>query len=181
MAMGDAFTMAAQENARISMGNHAGDRNSTIGSTGMGGGSSGGGSKNGEYVAVIPVTDMGLGLFLKDENGEVVIGGFRAPRNGTGINPSQRAGKREGKNCVWCLYISSTRGVVSSLGRGALDYGSDLVERYYYYYVSPGVRVGDVLVRVHGTRVNSVAETIAALRKSRLEQVSCRVCCSSST
>jgi len=86
MAMGDAFTMA-QEASRESFGSHSSSVSSTT---------SGGGSKAGqEYVAVIPVTDMGLGLFLKDEGGEVVIGGFRAPRNGTGINPSQRAGEEE--------------------------------------------------------------------------------------
>jgi hypothetical protein len=50
---------------------------------------------NGEYVAVIPVTEMGLGLFLKDENGVVVIGGFRSSRSGSGVNPSQRAGVRK--------------------------------------------------------------------------------------
>lgn len=65
---------------------------STQGTAGLNGTLGGGG----EYVAVIPVTEMGLGLFLKDENGEVVIGGFRAPRSGMGINPSQKAGVKLG-------------------------------------------------------------------------------------
>ena len=78
-----------------------------------------------EYVAVIPVTEMGLGLFLKDESGQVVIGGFRSPRTGLGINPSQRA----------------------------------------------GVKLGDILVRVNGVAVSTVAQTIGALRESRMEQV----------
>jgi hypothetical protein len=65
---------------------------STQGTTGLNGTLGAGG----EYVAVIPVTEMGLGLFLKDENGEVVIGGFRAPRSGMGINPSQKAGVKLG-------------------------------------------------------------------------------------
>jgi hypothetical protein len=60
-----------------------------------------------EYTAVLPVCDFGLGLFLRDEQGEVVIGGFRSPKHsgsstssGTAaapaVNPSVRAGVRVG-------------------------------------------------------------------------------------
>lgn len=76
-----------------------------------------------EYTAVLPVSDFGLGLFLRDEPGNrVVIGGFRSPKqqqqlphlpqglqSQQAVNPSVRAGIKIGDALLRVNNVPVTR------------------------------------------------------------------------
>ena len=87
---------------------------------------------NAEYVVVLPISDLGLGIFLRDESAEVVVGGFRSPKHVSGGGAGGNAGAAAGVN-------PSMRA---------------------------GIKLGDVLLKVNGVPVTSVAHTISVLRGS---------------
>lgn len=92
-------------------------------------------------MVVLPVSDLGLGIFLRDENGEVLVGGFRSPKHMSGAGGGGGGGGGHGG------------GHVTNPSMRA------------------GIRLGDVLLKVNGTAVHSVNQTIAVLRESRMEKV----------
>lgn len=97
-----------------------------------------------EYVVVLPVSDLGLGIFLRDESGEVVVGGFRSPKHLTGAGSGASGGGPGGNGTSATLTNPSMRA---------------------------GIKLGDVLLKVNGTSIHSVNQTISILRESRMEKV----------
>ncbi len=96
-----------------------------------------------EYVVVLPVSDLGLGIFLRDENGKVLVGGFRSPKHMSGAGVGGGGGGGGGGHGVHSMNPS----------------------------LRAGIRLGDSLLKINGTAVHSVSHTIAVLGESRMEKV----------